>query len=39
MPLLTKEELNLRNKVLKQFLLNKYWRVDVDPKRYIIKIL
>ena len=32
MPLLTKEELNLRNKVLKTISLNKYWRVDVDPK-------
>ncbi|MDD3491675.1 MAG: hypothetical protein PHG13_01830, partial [Candidatus Pacebacteria bacterium] len=32
MPLLTKEELNLRNKVLKTISLNKYWRVDIDPK-------
>ena len=32
MPLLTKEELDLRNKVLKTISLNKYWRVDVDPK-------
>jgi len=32
MPLLTKNELDLRNKVLKAVSFDNHWRIDVDPK-------